>query len=95
MGTNAAQFFGFQRKTMVARLKSFAGSILRIAKDSFDPIQVGVTLWHSTALESVLYAIQIASVPEEIHNKMDSIQAKFCADLMQVRRNTPVRHFYD
>ena len=82
------KFFDFQRKTIVARLKSFAGSILRIAKDSFDPIQVGVALWQSTALESVLYGIQIISVTEEILKKMDSIQANFCADLMQVRRNS-------
>ena len=88
MGTSAAQIFGFQRKTIVTRLKSFAGSILRIAKDSFDPIQVGVALWQSTALESVLYGIQIASVTDVILKQMDSIQANFCADLMQVRRSS-------
>ena len=73
---------------MVARMKSFAGSILRIAKESFDPVKVGVALWQATALESVLYGIQIVSVTEDILTKMDSIQANFCADLMQVRRSS-------
>ena len=88
MGVNAAQIFSFQRKTIVSRLKSFAGSILRIARDSFDPIPVGMALWQTTALESVLYGIQIISVTEDILKKMDSVQANFCADLMQVRRNS-------
>ena len=73
---------------MVARMKCFAGSILTIAKNSFDPVQVGVALWQATALESVLYGIQIVSVTDDILTKLDSIQSNFCADLMQVRRSS-------
>ena len=48
-----AEVFRFQRKIIVSRLKSYAGTILSMARNSFDPIEVGEALWKSVALESV------------------------------------------
>ncbi len=84
----AADIFRFQRKIMVSRLRSYAGLILSMAKNSFDPIEVGEALWKSVALESILYGIQIISVNKQILSQLDSIQASFAADLMGINRST-------
>ena len=57
-----------------------------MAKESFDPIEVGEAMWKSIAIEAVLYGIQTISVTEHILTKLDSIQATFAADLLQVNR---------
>ena len=41
----ASDIFKFQRETIVSRLKSYAGLILSLAYESFDPIEVGEALW--------------------------------------------------
>ena len=86
MGNRASDVFKFQRNAIVARFKSYAGLILLMARESFDPIEVGEAMWKSIAIEAVLYGIQAISVPEYILTKLDSIQAKFAADLLQVNR---------
>ena len=87
MGARSSDIFKFQRDTLVSRLKSYAGLILLMAKESFDPIEVGEAMWKSMALEAVLYGIQTISVSEQILTKLDYIQAKFAADLLQVNRS--------
>ena len=84
----ASDIFRFHRNTLVSRIKSFAGLILPMARDSHDPIEVGEALWKSVALESILYGIQIVSVTNLILNKLDSVQASFAADLLGVGRST-------
>ena len=59
-----------------------------MARNSFDPIEVGIALWKSVALESVLYGIQIISITKSILSQLDSIQARFAADLIGVSRST-------
>ena len=87
MGKSPCDIFKFQRKTIVSRLRSYAGLILQMAKESFDPIEVGEAMWKSIALEAVLYGIQVISLNEQILTKLDSIQANFAADLLQVKRS--------
>ena len=87
MGKSPCNIFKFQRKTIVSRLRSYAGLILQMAKESFDPIEVGEAMWKSIALEAVLYGIQVISLNEQILTKLDSIQANFAADLLQVKRS--------
>ena len=82
---NAASIFQTPRKEMISRLKSFASLMLPMAKDSFDPVVVGINLWKSIALPSVLYGIEIISVTQAIIDEMDSIQGRFCASLIGVR----------
>jgi hypothetical protein len=86
MGKRSSDIFKFQRKTIISRLKSYAGLILLMAQESFDPIEVGEAMWNSIAIEAVLYGIQTISVTEHILTKLDSIQATFAADLLQVNR---------
>ena len=83
-----ADIFRFQRKIIVSRLKSYAGMILSMARNSFDPIEIGEALWKSVALESVLFGIQIISVTKLIMSQLDSVQARFAADLIGVNRST-------
>ena len=83
----AADIFRFHRKIIVSRLRSYAGLILSMARNSYDPIEVGEALWKSVALESTLYGIQIISVNKQILSQLDSIQATFAADLMGVNRS--------
>ena len=87
MGKSPCDIFKFQRKSIVSRLRSYAGLILQMAKESFDPIEVGVAMWKTIALKAVLYGIQVISVNEQILTNLDSIQTSFAADLLQVRRS--------
>ena len=57
-----SDIFKQQRITIVSRLRSYAGLILSLARESFDPIEVGEALWKSVALESILHGIQVISV---------------------------------
>ena len=83
----ASDIFKHQRKTIVSRLRSYAGLILSLARESFDPIEVGEALWKSVALESILHGIQVTSVTKANIAQLDSIQACFAADLIGVRRS--------
>ena len=76
-----------KRKTIVSRLKTYAGLIFSMARESYDPVEVGEALWTAAAQESALYGSQIISLSKQILAKLDSIQAKFAADLLQVNRN--------
>ena len=70
-GEEILDIFKFQRKTIISRLKSYAGLILLMAKESFDPIEVGEAMWKSIAIEAVLYGIQTISVTELVlHNRI-------------------------
>ena len=83
-----SDIFKSQRVNTISRLKSYAGLILAMAKDSFDPIEVGMALWESVALESVLYSVQVISLTKANLSELDSIQASFAADLIGVCRST-------
>ena len=73
MGKSPSDIFKFQRKTIVSRLRSYAALTLQMAKESYDPIEVGEAVWKSIALEAVLYGTQVISVTEQILTKLDSI----------------------
>ena len=81
-----AKIFNTTRKKMISRLKSFAGSILQMARNSFDPISVGITLWKSVALPAVLYGVEITSLDQATINKLESIQSEFSAHLLGLRK---------
>ena len=83
----ACDIFNFQRSLVVSRLKSYAGMVLSMARESCAPVEVGEALWKSVALESVLYGIQIISLTKKILSELDSIQNRFVADLIGVSRS--------
>ena len=73
---------------MISRLKSYAGIILGMAKESFDPISVGEALWQGVAIPAVLHGSEVVSVTMGkggTVEKLDSIQARFGASLLRVR----------
>ena len=69
-------------------MKSYAGMVLSMAKESCAPVEVGEALWKSVALESVLYGIQVVSLTRKIMSELDSIQGRFAADLIGVSRSS-------
>ena len=79
------QIYDFSRKNIVSKLKSYAGSILRMSKESYAPVLVGVTLWKSYALPSILYGIETASLTKKVIEELESIQGRFATSLIGVR----------
>ena len=84
----ACDIFNFQRSLILSRMKSYAGMVLSMAKESCAPVEVGEALWKSVALESVLYGIQVVSLTRKIMSELDSIQGRFAADLIGVSRSS-------
>ena len=82
---NTAQIYDFTRKNIKSKLKSFAGYILRMAKQSYSPVTVGVALWQAYALPSILYGIETASITRAIINDLESTQGSFVTSLLGVR----------
>ena len=84
----ACDIFNVQRNLIISQLKSYAGTVLSMARESCAPVEVGEALWKTVAIESVLYGTQITSLTKKNLSDLDSIQCRFAADLMGVSRSS-------
>ena len=81
----ASNIFDIYNKTIISKLKSYKGQIINIARDSFNPIEVGEALWQSVALESSLHAAEVTNLSLKDLAILDSIQANFGVGMLGVR----------
>ena len=68
----------------------YAGIILGMTKNDFDPIKNGLVLWNPMALAAALYGTEVIHFKRQDIKELESIQANFLAHLLGQR--TSVSH---
>ena len=84
----AHAMFKVANKKKICQLNSIMGQILALAKNSYEPITVGLALWNSCAIPALLHGIEIISLNKKDIDDLETLQCQFGAALLGVPIST-------
>ena len=81
-------YYGEFAQACVKKARAYKFSIMRKAKDSFDPIRVAREMWNKAAIPGILYGCEVMPIRKQELRKLNSEAASLGKFILQIPKNS-------